>query len=58
MSAASRAAAGSESASQTVTPWGRNASATEVPISPVPTTMTLAGEVPWSGRWISAGSLC
>ena len=36
MSAASRAAAGSESASQTVTPWGRSASATEVPISPVP----------------------
>ena len=45
MSAARRAAAGSESASHTATPRGRRASAIEVPISPVPITMTLAGEV-------------
>src|SRR5215472_535588 len=46
MSAARRAAVGSESASQTAAPRSRSASATEVPISPVPITTTLRG--PWS----------
>ena len=53
MSAASRAAAGSASASQTVTPRDRRASATEVPIRPVPMMTALAGAGPrLAPRWL------
>src|ERR1700761_69804 len=43
--AASLAAPGSASASQTSVPWARRARATDVPMSPVPTTSTRDGAV-------------